>query len=169
MRSSIIDFIKLEQNDSTRLKNKQLKLIVELIIDEFNKYQLINVEFNEGTTDNNSVNIIFKTSNNKYITFYIREDIDNFHISLFDIRKLNPKFDNIFVYDYCQCRKQEKIFEKLRNFANIKKQMCTTDYIKCQTLNYSNSLKDFFNLEEVDKILHTDYWPDDIIHDWRVG
>lgn len=169
MRSSIIDFIKLEKNDSTRLKNKHLKLIVELIIDEFNKYQLINVEFNEGTTDNNSVNIIFKTSNNKYITFYIREDIDNFHISLFDIRKLNPNLDNIFVYDYCQCRKQEKIFEKLCSLAHVKKTIYNSDQIKSQTLDYCKSLKDFFSLEEIDKILHTDYWPDDIIHDWRVG
>lgn len=168
MRSSIIEFIKLEHNDSIRDKNKHLSMIESLFLSSFKKYKPINIEYIEQNEDDYTLNLVFCCSTNKYICFEINEDSEEYTFSLPQI--YNKQLDSyINTYDFCMQQNEVVIYEKLCETMTISKQRISTRTLSTQIQNHLENLLYFTNIEEVDKILHTDYWAEDIEHDWRLG
>lgn len=160
MRDSVVEFIRLEHNDDIRVKNSRLAYVETLFIEKFCKYKPVHIEYDEYMHDIVYLRIIFKTSSNKFISFNIKEDSNHIHLSLPTF--LNTLVDSpqsIYAYEYCKYSKSMGVYERLCETVNIKKENISTSAITMQTNLYLNILSDFISMAEIDKMVHTEFWP----------
>lgn len=168
MRDSVVEFIRLELNHNIRNTNKILSFIERFLLNTYKKYQFTKVEYISNQATRNAFNIHFQTFRNKLICFNVTEYNDGYYISMPFIIKDNP-YDTIRYYDYCQQRNLIELSDRINKLSYLGNNLCSIIDIKMGIEDYIKAISNFFNLEELDKILHTDYWPDDIIYDWRIG
>ncbi len=168
MRNNIIEYFLLELNNTIRKKNNILFLFECILLKTYNKYQVVNIEYISNQTTQNALNIYLKTSYNKLLCFNVTEYINGYYISIPFIININP-YLSIRYYDFCEQRNLIELFNKINKSSYLGNNQNTTTALTNKLVEYIKILEDFLTLEEVDKILHTDYWPDDIIYDWRAG
>lgn len=155
------NFIQLEINNSIRSKCKFLHTIETTVLNTFNSYIINNIKYN---ADNNMSSIYIyielKTHNNKYMLLsFVEREFDGVFIWPPHIRYEDFKTNStIILYNYLKYRgfmKERVEFDKYRIFGNINS---SNEEIKEKLNNYLEVLLSVLKIDEIKKLLHTDYW-----------
>ncbi len=164
MRTDYTNYIQLEINDTIRKKCKYLYDIENLIATYFYKYKFLDIKYDENPHYSYySLKLVLETFKEKNIEIYLSESTNgNIYIKFDQInnKKLN-KFINLL--DFLDQRDFENLTKYIEDNQRIKNDDNTIEKVK----TFLMKIIEIFSIEEMDKLLHTDYWADDIWYNWR--
>ena len=164
MRTDYTNYIQLEINDTIRKKCKYLCDIENLIATYFHKYKFLDIKYDENSYHRYySVDLVLETFKEKNIEIYLSESSDgNIYIDFYRIN--NKKFNKfIILLDFLDQRDFENLTKYIEDNQRIKNDDNTIENVK----TFLMKIIEIFSIEEMDKLLHTDYWADDIWLNWR--
>ena len=155
------NFIQLEINNNIRCKCKFLYKIEEIVSNTFRSYIINNIKYN-ANKDISSIYLYIelKTHNNKTILLsFVERNTDGIfiwppHINYEDLQT----HSTIILYNYLKYRgliKEKAEFDKYRILGNINS---SNEEINEKLHNYLEVLLSVLKIDEVEKLIHTDYW-----------
>ena len=155
------NFIQLEINNNIRCKCKFLHMIEEIVLNTFKSYRINNIKYNaDNGLCSKYLYIDLKTHNNKTVLLsFVERNTDGIfiwppHINYEDLQT----HSTIILYNYLKYRgliKEKAEFDKYRIFGNINS---SKEEINEKLHNYFEVLLSVLKIDEVDKLIHTDYW-----------
>lgn len=168
MRDSVVEFIRLELNHNIRNTNKVLSFIESILLSTYEKYKVINIEYISPGIKIYGFHIYFQSFRNKLICFRIQVYQGGYYISMPHITRITP-YATIRIIDFCQQRNFAEILDNIHKMSFLGDNENTEVDIKRNLIRFIQINTEFLALEEVDKMLHSDYWAEDIYFDWREG
>lgn len=170
MECSTIEFLKLEKNNTIREKNTYLVNIENEILLFFCKYKIINIKY-FSTSDllRVGMHIVWETYNHKQMDLYVHQEKDGrIHITLEKISKTSmPVSTSIRFIDYLSQRNYMQLYHELQEYKYLGTTEDSYTIIHNNLDRYLKKITEIFDINEVDLLMHTDYWTNNVCFDWR--
>lgn len=170
MKCSTIDFLKLEKNNTIRESNTYLANIENELLLFFKRYKVKNINY-FATSDllRIGMHIVWETYTYKQVDLYIHQEKDSrIHITIKEIYNTSmPAGASIRFQDYLNQRNYMQLYNELQKCSYVGTVKESYDAIHNNLVTYFRKITEIFDINEVDMLMHTDYWTNDVCLDWR--